>query len=372
MQTSMFVLFLLFSLLSTSRAFTGTTHAAPQTTRQNLPECAPCTASILCSSRICLQGQCVFNTPSSFARCFSLPRRPECAACDSAGQCLQGICWGYKCTDGTPTSLRKCFLPPCSPCSSSLQCSTKFCFAGRCRPSATSHINMECEKKPRCAHCTDSTQCASGKCRDGQCVSIASHGHLPCSHVAPKQLAGPCEACQRDRDCREGRCHNGKCMVRSGTSDNFSECRDPTATPSPTDGDGLPEWVCRICKRDRECGVGGTCVGGKCVTAVTDMKTQCFRNECAQCGRSLQCAQGECWKGQCVPLKGDMEREKRRRRCLQGEGKKLCETCESAAECGERACWWGRCVERNMESLEACFGETVNGSGGMDGLNFRQ
>lgn len=103
------------------------------------------------------------------------------------------------------------------PCSTDMDCSSRFCNRGICGPLRTGNFNNGLE-------CTADRYCKSGLCDRGVCTSIGGmlnggHGE-PCESLPPFEQRKPKYDHRRDTQCGGYLCLDGRC--RSCTSD--SEC----------------------------------------------------------------------------------------------------------------------------------------------------
>lgn len=188
-----------------------------------LMECRNCERASQCSTNKCWGGRCVFDTTASKEKCFhqsgvgpispGFPRFPgfpgfpifpsrglsECSSCSSSRACSTNKCWGGKCVFGTQASRDRCFssgggvspllilpsagLPECSRCTTSLSCSTRNCWGGKCVfdtkrsknrcfsgiGTITPHLILPGLGLPDCSFCSFSSECVSENCWEGRC-----------------------------------------------------------------------------------------------------------------------------------------------------------------------------------------------------------
>ena len=87
----------------------------------------------------CLNGDC-------------LPKNQLGGACDTSSQCVSGL----ECTYSTD-QVKRCLLPINSSCSSSTDCTTGFCFVGKCVNYAT--LGARCEIVNNQSNCAPGTVC---------------------------------------------------------------------------------------------------------------------------------------------------------------------------------------------------------------------
>lgn len=175
-----------------------------------LAECAPCTSSAQCSTKLCENGKCVYPTTESKEKCF---KKDECEPCNSREECKSNKCWGRRCTDGSDESLRRCFTAECESCERKKECSTKNCESGKCvyKTNASREKCLGSKKRPECAFCQVDGQCKQGTCFRMRCTDGTRESRRRC-------FKQECRPCKKKNECMSGICYKKKCIRNSDAS----------------------------------------------------------------------------------------------------------------------------------------------------------
>ncbi len=214
--------------------------------------------------------------------------RPKCycSQIDAAGAVGGG---GHIGCNGT---VEECTNLQCnSQCDANAQCSTGYCYNGRCRDRScpaeqdcTCDVNVTCNQTCDADRkCSDGTSCINGRCRNPECPSTSS-----CVCIKDVTCNQDCDAnnqCSDQTTCIDGKCRNEECPSETdcicatcgdGKVDPGEEC-DPLAeestchlgTTCQDDCTCLSDAGCgEGCTEDTDCPDNHTCVDGVCTLNV--------------------------------------------------------------------------------------------------------
>lgn len=330
----------------------------------------PCASTAECladQELACSQGQCArlpcqrtAQCPAGAACLQGVCGPPECAQdsdCLGPLRCFEGDCRADLCefkAECDPGEVcigepPQCRLPPAR-CTEDRECpNDTFCqlpeqaCQRKCTSDAACGPESYCDGAFCRLRCRTGSDCAStDACVDGRCQRVDC-APVDCPPQRPLQDPQTCScvACLADTDCatqaREGCSTANRCIVCVLKSTDASVCA--------AQGLVLLEGCCAECATATDCGLGSSCLDGRCQPAAT---RDCAAD--ADCGAGARCDLGYCVEpGSAAPCVRQAD-------CPSGEACYGDGRCRAAAQLCTDCAAPNRCVAEPGDDIGSCVG----------------
>ncbi|MGC4095297.1 MAG: hypothetical protein QM756_46710 [Polyangiaceae bacterium] len=206
--------------------------------------------------------------------------------------CHKGTdCDSNSCGSGTGSTAGTCSLGASTVCHKNTDCDSNSCGTGAGSTAGTCSFGAStaCRKGTDCdsGSCGSGTGSTAGTCTNG--ASTGCHTNADCDSnscgTGTGSTAGTCnttsQSCHANADCDSASCGTGTSATAGSCSTTTTTvCRKAADCDSGTCGSGASgslKGVCTgsACTVAADCGTGGVCTAGKCVSGACSLDTDC-------------------------------------------------------------------------------------------------